>query len=73
MSTMLLALAACVKEEPVSVSFNSDTYQMTVGDTLNLAGELVDVDGTCGGYNLQWAWSSGYVAGLHAATDEVLL
>lgn len=44
MSTMLLALAACVKEQPVSVSFNSDTYQMTVGDTLNLAGELVVVN-----------------------------
>lgn len=44
MSTMLLAFAACVKEEPVSVSFNSDTYQMTVGDTLNLAGELVVVN-----------------------------
>lgn len=29
------------------------------------AGEIVDVDGTCGGYNLQWAWSSGYVAGTH--------
>lgn len=36
---------------------------------LYFAGELVDVDGTCGGYNLQWAWSSGYVAGLHAAVD----
>lgn len=36
---------------------------------LYFAGELVDVDGTCGGYNLQWAWSSGYVAGLHAASD----
>lgn len=36
---------------------------------LYFAGELVDVDGTCGGYNLQWAWSSGYVAGLHAAID----
>ena len=35
-----------------------------------MAGELVDVDGTCGGYNLQWAWSSGYVAGLHAVIDE---
>lgn len=34
---------------------------------LYLAGELVDVDGTCGGYNLQWAWSSGYVAGTHAS------
>ena len=30
-------------------------------------GELLDVDGICGGYNLQWAWSSGYVAGYHAA------
>ena len=30
---------------------------------LFFAGELLDVDGTCGGYNLQWAWSSGYVAG----------
>ena len=27
------------------------------------AGEVIDIDGTCGGYNLQWAWSSGYVAG----------
>ena len=34
---------------------------------LFFAGEVVDIDGTCGGYNLQWAWSSGYVAGLHAA------
>ena len=32
-----------------------------------LAGELIDVDGPCGGYNLQWAWSSGYVAGMHAS------
>ena len=34
---------------------------------LYFAGELLDVDGPCGGYNLQWAWSSGYVAGRHAA------
>lgn len=34
---------------------------------LYLAGELLDVDGICGGYNLQWAWSSGAVAGIHAA------
>lgn len=33
---------------------------------LYIVGELADVDGTCGGYNLQWAWSSGYVAGYHA-------
>ena len=28
-----------------------------------LAGEVLDVDGMCGGYNLQWAWSTGYIAG----------
>ncbi len=33
-------------------------------------GELLDVDGRCGGYNLQWAWASGYVAGVHAAGTD---
>ena len=32
-----------------------------------LAGEMLDVDGRCGGYNLQWAWTSGYIAGRGAA------
>ena len=31
--------------------------------TLESCGELLDVDGICGGYNLQWAWTSGYIAG----------
>ena len=34
---------------------------------LYLAGEVLDIDGICGGYNLQWAWASGFVAGRHAA------
>ena len=38
-----------------------------VCDGLYLAGEIVDVDGICGGYNLHWAWSSGYIAGKSAA------
>ena len=33
-------------------------------ENLYFGGEIVDVDGDSGGYNLQWAWSSGYVAGL---------
>jgi hypothetical protein len=33
---------------------------------LYFAGEVLDVDGDSGGYNLQWAWSSGYLAGLTA-------
>ncbi|MDO4332061.1 MAG: aminoacetone oxidase family FAD-binding enzyme [Eubacteriales bacterium] len=34
---------------------------------LFLCGEMLDVDGRCGGYNLQWAWSSGFIAGSAAA------
>jgi len=30
---------------------------------LFFAGEILDVDGRCGGYNLQWAWTSGAIAG----------
>ena len=47
-----------------------ETMESKLIKGLFFAGELVDVDGTCGGYNLQWAWSSGYVAGLHAAIPE---
>lgn len=46
-----------------------ETMESRLVKGLYFAGELVDVDGTCGGYNLQWAWSSGYVAGLNAALD----
>ncbi|MBQ6076468.1 MAG: aminoacetone oxidase family FAD-binding enzyme [Lachnospiraceae bacterium] len=34
---------------------------------LYFAGEILDLDGPCGGYNLQWAWTSGYAAGKAAA------
>ena len=43
----------------------SHTLQSKKTENLYLTGELLDVDGTCGGYNLQWAWSTGYVAGQH--------
>ena len=36
---------------------------------LYVVGELADVDGTCGGYNLQWAFSSGALAGKHAGAS----
>lgn len=38
---------------------------------LYFAGEMIDVDGICGGYNLQWAFSSGYVAGMDASIKKV--
>jgi len=34
---------------------------------LHFAGEVMDVVGPCGGYNLQWAWTSGAIAGAGAA------
>ncbi|HPD99667.1 MAG TPA: NAD(P)/FAD-dependent oxidoreductase [Bacillota bacterium] len=36
---------------------------------LFFCGEVLDVDGRCGGFNLQWAWSSGHVAAIHATRD----
>ncbi|WP_077610791.1 NAD(P)/FAD-dependent oxidoreductase [Clostridium sp. Marseille-P2415] len=39
-------------------------------DRLYLAGEILDVDGICGGYNLQWAWSSGILAGTYAGRGK---
>ena len=46
------------------------TMESKLVKKLYLAGEVVDVDGTCGGYNLQWAWSSGYLAGLNAGCAD---
>lgn len=45
---------------------DSKTMESTLVKGLYLIGELVDIDGDCGGYNLQWAWSSGYIAGINA-------
>ena len=45
---------------------NTETLESRLCPGLYFAGELLDVDGICGGYNLQWAWASGYVAGTAA-------
>lgn len=45
----------------------ADSLESKLAKGIYFAGEVLDIDGTCGGYNLQWAWSSGYVAGCHAA------
>ena len=44
-----------------------DTMESKLVKGLYFAGEILDVDGICGGYNLQWAWTSGYLAGKGAA------
>ena len=45
----------------------SPDFQSLVCPGLYLAGELLDVDGRCGGYNLQWAFSTGFLAGRAAS------
>lgn len=39
------------------------TMKSKIRDNLYFAGEIIDVDGGCGGFNLQWAWTSGMLAG----------
>lgn len=51
----------------IPVSEIDDRMQSRKVKGLYFAGEIIDVDGRCGGYNLQWAWTSGYIAGLHCS------
>ena len=44
-----------------------ETMESRLVPGLHCCGELCDVDGRIGGYNFQWAWASGYVAGVGAA------
>lgn len=50
---------------------NPSTLESRLHRGLYFAGELLDIDGACGGYNLQWAWSSGAVAGIHGAKELI--
>jgi predicted Rossmann fold flavoprotein len=47
--------------------FNALNLESQVIPGLFACGEILDVDGPCGGFNLQWAWSSGLLAGWAAA------
>lgn len=49
---------------------NPKTLESLFAKNVYLTGELLDVDGICGGYNLQWAWATGYIAGKHAAKGK---
>ena len=52
-------------------NFDPQTMESRLVPGLYACGEVLDVDGDCGGYNLQWAWSSGRTAGLHAGKESV--
>ena len=46
---------------------NSETLESKIVKGLYFSGEVLDVYGECGGFNLQWAWASGYIAGKNVA------
>jgi predicted Rossmann fold flavoprotein len=52
-------------------NINPSTLESLKVPGLFFAGEVVDIDGKCGGFNLQWAWSSGYIAGKNAAEAKL--
>jgi len=61
--------AGGVKTEDV----NPHTMESLLADGLYITGEVLDIDGDCGGYNLQWAWASGLTAGeacAHSLTSQ---
>jgi len=46
-----------------TTEIDQNTMQSKLQNGLFFSGEVLDIDRDCGGYNLQWAWASGYVAG----------
>ena len=53
----------------VTTEFDPLTMESKLVPGLYACGEVLDIDGDCGGYNLQWAWSSGRCAGLSAGKE----
>ena len=54
----------------VTAEFDPETMESRLVPGLYACGEVLDVDGDCGGYNLQWAWSSGRLAGSRAGGNQ---
>ena len=59
--------AAQVTKGGVDISEVSETMESKLCKNLYFAGEVLDVDAKCGGYNLHWAFASGMKAGESAA------
>lgn len=51
--------------------FDPVTLQSRLAPGLYAAGEVLDIDGDCGGYNLQWAWSSAAAAARHITGEAI--
>ncbi len=52
-----------------TADFDEETMESRLVSGLFACGEVLDIDGDCGGYNLQWAWSSGRCAGTAAGKE----
>ena len=55
----------------LTAEFDPGTMESKLVPGLYACGEVLDIDGDCGGYNLQWAWSSGYLAGQCAGKEQI--
>lgn len=53
-----------------TIELSARTMESRYIKGLYLTGELLDADGICGGYNLQWAWATGYLSGKAAADTQ---
>ena len=53
----------------LTCDFDPNTMESKLVPGLYACGEVLDIDGDCGGYNLQWAWSSGRLAGENAGKE----
>ena len=54
----------------VNVAELNNDLSSKVVKGLYFTGEIIDVDGICGGYNLQWAFATGHIAGCAAANEK---
>ncbi len=52
------------------IEVDSKTMRSKIIENLFFAGEILDIDGPSGGYNLQICWSTGHAAGTHSITTE---
>ena len=55
----------------ITDDFDPATMESRLVPGLYACGEVLDIDGDCGGYNLQWAWSSGVLAGRSAGKGNL--
>jgi len=65
------AFAECTAGGVPLSELRLDTLESRVCPGLHLCGEVLDVDGRIGGFNFQWAWASGFVAGRGAGRSAL--